>query len=367
MRKKDNHFCRKKNFSVVSNRYCSFFFFLLTTLLSCRSSTDAPLEVTRAFYHWQTQLNLTEEEQAYLKASETNRLYVKFFDIDWDATRAEPIPLAILRVDTLSALSTEIIPTVFITNRSLLQLPESAIESLALRIYKLLMQLCEQFPNTQFPGIQIDCDWSGQSKDKYFKLLQVLRRQAMTPDMELSVTIRLHQLKYPKQTGVPPADRGMLMFYNMGEVTDWNEPNSILNLSTAAAYLSSRNNYPLALDLALPLFHWGVLFREGQMIKLINGLTDKDLQDTSRFQIQDSTHFRVIKSTYLDGYYLYTGDVLRLEYITPADLSAAVQMLKPFFPRKSFTLAYYHLDTPILKRFPHAVLSKLAEQFEMEE
>ncbi len=344
--------------------FLSLFLFLISISMSCESPSTEPVKVGLSFYHWQTRFDLTALEENYLDSLSVNRLYVKFFDIDKTAAHNFPSPVALLEVDTASDIPPEIIPTVFITNRSLRGLGENETNVLAERIYKLILTLSQQMDTEKIKGIQIDCDWSSQTQARYFQLLSTLRDQWMPPEMELSATIRLHQLKYADDTGVPPVDRGMLMFYNMGEVTEWEESNSILNNETAAKYIPSRYDYPLSLDLALPLFHWGVLFRKGKMIKLINGLSSQDLLDQERFRQVDSSHFEVIRSTYLEGYYLYRGDQLRLEVSKMEDLSVAVEMLRSYFPRKSFTLAYYHLDTPNLKRFPHAVLSKLAKQFE---
>ncbi len=364
MQKKDKVFCGKKSQEAYLTLYIPFIFFLSSINMACETQTSAPVKVEQSFYHWQTRYVLTEMEEGYLTDLSVNRLYIKFFDIDKASTNEFPSPVALLEVDSASYIPSEVIPTVFITNRSLRQLKEKETDVLAERIYKLILQLSQQIGADKIKGIQIDCDWSAQTKDRYFQLLSTLRNQWMMPEMELSATIRLHQLKYAEDTGIPPVDRGMLMFYNMGEVTQWEEPNSILNNETAAKYIPSRYDYSLPLDLALPLFHWGVLFRAGKMIKLINGLSSQDLSDRERFSQVDSSHFEVIRSTYLDGYYLYQGDQLRLEDSKIEDLSAAVGILRSYFPRKSFTLAYYHLDTPNLKRFSHAVLSKLAEQFE---
>lgn len=324
-------------------------------------------QVTPAFYHWQTKLALSTAEIQHLDSLQANKLYIKFFDIDKKNKGSAPIPLALLQVDTNSYLPDTIIPTVFITNRSFIGLEDTAVDLLADRLFSLILKLARPLGAVHIPEIQIDCDWSAQTKDQYFSLLRRLRERHLAPDQQLSATIRLHQLKYPDQTGLPPIDRGMLMFYNMGEVTQWEESNSILNLPTAAQYIPPSKPYPIPLDIALPLFRWGVLFRDGKMIKLINELGPERLQDTNRFLWTDPTHLEVIQSTYLDGYYLYKGDRFRLESSQLPDLREAVLLLRHNIPLKSFTLAYYHLDAPIVQRFSHQALSNLVEQFKQTE
>ena len=337
----------------------------LLLMSACQpSGAPSPFEVDTTFYHWQSSYQLSPAEEITVRALQDVPLYLRFFDIDWSSRYGEPIPLAILQVDSISVQPASIIPTVFITNRSLLRSTASQIQALASRMADLIHTLAQQLPSSNIVEVQLDCDWTAGSKEKYFQLLRAFPAALANRQTPLSATIRLHQIKYPEQTGVPPVDRGMLMFYNMGEVADWDESNSILNLETASQYIDPLKKYPLPLDLALPLFNWGVLFRESKMIKLINGLNAEELQDTRRFQLMDSLRYEVVSSTYLDGYYLYQGDRIRLEAVTIEQLRASLGMLKPYFPRKSFTLAYYHLDTTIINRFPYAVLSKLAEQLE---
>lgn len=367
MQKKHNEYLIKKFLSpLLKLHFCWF------CLVACHNQSaekiDFPsYEVTPAYYHWQTVLALSETEKRHLDSLHSSKLYIKFFDIDISQGSTEPFPIARLQLDSNSFIPNIIIPTVFITNRSLLNLDATQVKQLAQRLHRLIGELAQPLGTISIPEVQIDCDWSQQTKDNYFLLLKTLREQHLSSDQKLSATIRLHQLKYPDQTGIPPVDRGMLMFYNMGEVTQWQEHNSILNLETAAQYIGPASPYSIPLDLALPLFRWGVLFREGKMIKLINELGAEQLQDTTRFSPIDNSRFQVIKSTYLDGYYLYHGDQIRLEASKLSDLQEAVEMLNSYFPRKSFTLAYYHLDMPVVKRFSHTALSDLVEQFETRE
>ena len=98
------------------------------------------------------------------------------------------------------------------------------------------------------------------------------------------------------------------MFYNMGEVADWNCENSILNQTDARAYLPNFRDYPLDLDLVLPIFSWGVLYRQGRMIRLINNLRPEDLRDTTYFHEAANNRFEITKVRILTGT-IYTGAI----------------------------------------------------------
>ncbi|MBI5916870.1 MAG: hypothetical protein HY842_15965 [Bacteroidetes bacterium] len=340
-------------------------FFLGGFALMLSACKNEPRHVTPAFYHWQTHLQLTENERLYLDSLGVKKLYVKFFDVDWDEASRQPVPLAIVEIDTARLDGLEIVPTVFITNRTFLNLKLEGTEALASRIFQKI--------NALYPAphreIQFDCDWTEQTRDKFFALLEHFKKQMTTSPLtshssRLSATIRLHQLKFFEKTGVPPVDRGMLMCYNMGDLEAWETENSILDLETAKKYLpGGKSNYPLPLDVALPCFRWGVLFRDREMIRLINNLSGADLEDTLRFSNTAANRCEVKKSTYLQGHYLYAGDQIRLEGVSPEALKLAAHLLNKVCARPEAPVAFSHLDTAPVRLFPKGKMLEVIEQF----
>jgi hypothetical protein len=328
------------------NRY---FFLVLISICFLPTCRQEVLTTQMAFYHWQTQLSVDSLEQQWLTQTHSQRLYVKFFDVDWSYAQQAAIPQAELLLSTLPQ-TVDIVPTVFLTNRCFQELPILETAALATAVFEKIQALWPQLAPTE---IQIDCDWTATTRAAYFQFLEDLK--AILPAATtLSATIRLHQYRYPEQTGVPPVDRGMLMYYNMGDLNDWTETNSMLNLEKAAPYLDAAP-YPLALDLALPLFRWGVLFREGRMIKLINNLSISELNSDKVEKLAEmpelgSSRWLVTQDHYLHGYYLYTGDQIRLEYITSDLLERAALQLKEIPQKSDRHLSFYHLDGSLLDR-----------------
>src|SRR6185295_19004173 len=148
---------------------------------------------------------------------------------------------------------------------------------LAGNIYKKTISIV----GPDFFEIQIECDWNASTRESYFLLLRTIRAQLHAGKI-LSGTIRLHQIKYRAQTGVPPLDRGVLMFYGMGDPASPGEKNSILDLDTARKYTAYLKNYPLFLDAALPVYQWGILFHEDHFRGIIRSLGESDLTDFDR-------------------------------------------------------------------------------------
>ena len=338
-----------------------FFLLLFLAVPSCHQPEGR--KVRPAFYHWKTSLDISAFEESYLKSIPIRRIYLRFFDVDWDGISGQPLPLADLEVKTPVADSIEIVPAVFITNRTFLNLPSNKVPGLAENVFKKITHVFSKFPGHQVMELQFDCDWTAKTKEKYFNFLKAIKSKLKDPTVQLSSTIRLHQIKYFERTGVPPVDKGVLMFYNMGDVEDLNTKNSILDLAIAKSYLTNFEKYPLRIDLALPLFSWGVLIREGKMIKLINNLRASDLEDEDRFSKIDESHFEIIKSTYLQGYYLYEGDVLRLEKVSAELLRESAELLNKKVVHPDVTVIFYHLDSIAIKHYTHETLEDICNRF----
>ena len=339
----------------------------LIIIISCQDTSPSyhsnSTTTHLGFYHWQTNFDLNPRESEYIDSLGIDRCYIKFFDVDWDFQKQQATPHASLEVSASLPASIQIVPTVFITNRTFQHISDTAIDLLSERIADKILQQCTNFPTHHIQFIQIDCDWSLSTKAAYFSFLQSLQDQLSDKNIQLSATIRLHQIKYVDRTGIPPVAKGLLMFYNMGEVSNPTTVNSILDLAIAKKYTTSLSQYPMHLDLGLPLFQWGVLFRNGKMIQLINQLQDTELADSTRFVATSSLQWEVLKDTYLNGLFLYEGDFIRLERVTKNELLAAAELLQIYFSGKEFDLLLYHLEESVLADFSVADLKEVEQVF----
>jgi hypothetical protein len=316
---------------------------LVLTLALCISACQPKPQVQRAFYHWQTNLSLSLAEQKSLQKLQVSRLYAKFFDVDWDEVSGQIVPLASIQIDTAGLRHLELIPVIYITNRTWDHVEsEAQVETLIQRIIAKIDALAQPLGKPNFPEIQIDCDWTAGSRRVYFAFLEKLSKKLAQRKCRVSATIRLHQYKYPQRTGIPPVASGTLMLYNVGDLESWEEENSIFSKSAVEAY-APFPKYALPLDVVLPAFSWGVLFREGEMIRLLNELRSEDLSGDARFEQIAPQRFRVQKSTYLNGYYLYQGDLLRIETCGYAELLAAARFARKHLPVSGLHwVAIYH-------------------------
>jgi phosphoglycolate phosphatase-like HAD superfamily hydrolase len=144
-------------------------------------------EIFRSFYHWKTRFSPSSSVSRELQDLNVSRLYIKYFDVDWPEDRQMAIPKAKVEFDDLP--DQEIVPTVFITNRTMRKTKEAAAATLADKIFQLIFEL--HHDDLPLPReIQIDCDWTEASKAAYFALLSRLGTRFDSLGMVLSATIR---------------------------------------------------------------------------------------------------------------------------------------------------------------------------------
>ncbi len=304
----------------------------------------------RSFYYWKSSFYLGPIEQKTLIDLHVNRLYVKFFDISWNQVKSEPLPAAVLRFPQKQApLPYSIIPTVFITNDCIIKIKEPQVKELAHRIVRLISIIASTNNIKTLPEIQIDCDWSAGTKDKYFLLLQTIK-DLIAGEKLLSATIRLHQYKYYNETGIPPVNRGLLMCYNMGNLKNPATGNSILEPEELKKYMNTLTGYSLPLDIALPIFSWKVLFRNKKYAGLINELPTRLLKNSPAIK-QSGNRFEVLQYSSINGYNFEPGDLIREEEIKFTELLKAESLLTEKLTTQHFSVILYHLDSITLSKF----------------
>lgn len=316
---------------------------LLLLVFSCKQETS------RSFYYWKSVYVMSSSQDAILSDLKISKLYIRFFDVDWNESAGLVTPKAKIRFKEKPSGKLEIIPVIYIVNRSLQKISRQQVTNLATNILKLTNEIAEN-NNLSFGEFQIDCDWTESTREKYFIFLETIKSSLAPKKIKISATIRLHQVKYSRITGVPPVDRGMLMYYNMGKINAYKTGNSIFNKDDAAKYIDYIPQYPLPLDAALPAFSWGIHIRKGNVIELLNNLTSMDFATNENFKKSGNSIYNAQKSFFYRGYYFMEGDEVKIEEIGPGECLAATKQLKSKL-KSPGTVAIYHLDSLIFTRY----------------
>lgn len=215
---------------------------LLTT--GCKQS-EMPQE--NAVYYWRTEWRTDSVERAFLQQYHINKVYCRYFDVVLN-NDGEPIPNATIRFVQGQQEGLKLIPTVFITENCMHQ-PH---KGLAKKLVDRIVQMNETNDINGIDELQVDCDYTARNRKNYYDFLQQVRDEAQKHGMQLSTTIRLHQLAMP----IPPVDYGVLMIYNTGDPNKFNERNPILDMRDVEPYLRYLADYELPLAAAYPTFRW---------------------------------------------------------------------------------------------------------------
>ncbi|MFW3426391.1 hypothetical protein ACN9KI_05885 [Aliarcobacter butzleri] len=251
-------------------------------------------DIQISFYSWE---NSFEEQNI------NEKLYIKILDVNF-STKLE------LLKTNIKEPPKDFIPVIYITNETMKNVDYSLVSKAILETLK----------NYKFDEIQIDCDWSLSTRSNYFNLLEDLKEKL---NKKISATIRLHQIKYYTKTGIPPVDYGVLMYYNMSNIGDFNTKNSILDNEIAKKYHYNFDVYPLKLKLALPLYSQAIQFREEKAISLFEGVEEKDFNND--FEKLENNRYKVLNSHYFKGRYIYKDDIFRLENSNEQDIKIALK------------------------------------------
>lgn len=327
-------------------------YILLILLLSFVSCNDnARKNVQYGFYYWKTQ-ELSASNAKVLETSHTSYLYRKILDVDWNDKLNEAIPIT--KVDKLDAelLAQEqltIIPVAFITNKAMLALDTLAAINLANKLGAFFQQW-QALQQKKFTEFQVDCDWTPKSKDNYFVFLRALKKVLGTA--ELSVTLRLYPYKYPNLMGVPPVDKAVLMCYNMGSIKDRNTTNSIIDPKTMESYMTTQD-YPLHLDVALPIYGWHVWFRQNEYQGILYDTTWNVIKPNTKL-IKDN--WSVLNDEVSVGAKFFRpGDVFRNEYPPKTDYKQYFSLIKKYVPNAQRIL-FFHLDDNNINKYEDIIL-----------
>ena len=307
-----------------------------------------------SFYYWETTYKLNSAEQNYLSEFLVKKLYVRFFDIDKE--NGQSFPVATIQIQEKNN-NQEIVPVVFITNETFRNTTNQEIIQLANHAFKEIKYIYPKISDGKIEEIQFDCDWTVQTKENYFLFLKTV--QQISKDIVVSATIRLHQIKDKQQTGIPPIEKGVLMYYATSSPIEDNNNNSILDNNTAKNYIENLDEYPIKLDVALPIYSWAIVTNELGEKRLVNGIRPENLSDSTLYQKLNKNNYRVKKEHYLNAIFVYENYEIKIEYISENDLQIAAKNIRKKINNKSFQTILYYLDDKNIKHYSTETLKNL--------
>ena len=340
-------------------RNCLLPLCLAVIITSCRTGPEGQTNGTGVYY-WKTSLDFDRNDQRLADSLGITRFYLRYFDVDWSPTLGMAVPVGELQTGWDQPMAGiedfQTIPVVYIANRVFTH--DQDVDELAGKISDKLKRMndnvsysvyasawqerrpdlaelpAEQLSQEvdslqdrflrQVREIQIDCDWTPESREAYFRFLNAMKEK--NPGLEISFTLRLHQFRDPDGAGVPPLKKAVLMCYNVAPVHEKETVNAIFDPALIEGYLK-RGDYPLEMDAALPLFTWGALFHEDRFKGLASGLSPEDVTDNPLFEKAGENRYRFLKDTVFYDQFMREGDIVRMDGPTVEGLKSVTDRL----------------------------------------
>ncbi len=345
----------------------------LATVLLCFSFFSCKKNTSEfSFYYWKTKFDLSQTERKTINDLDVKTMYTRFFDVDIDKASGDPIPVGVIDDLDIGPEKRQYIPVVFITNRTFLTLKKDQVILLAKNIINKI-----NFINKNYSELQFDCDWSAKTKENYFFFLEEVRK-IISKRAKLTCTIRLHQVKYALKTGIPPVDRGTLMFYNIGDLYDPMAKNSIYNVSSAEKYTGFLKDYKLPLDVALPIFRWYIQYRNTTFISLITKDDMPQTNDTTYFlpitnfssdgedktiDSENNIKFKVKRDHLENGIFYPKNDILKLEALNDKQLIEVAELLSRNLKKEDRRIIFFDLDEKNINYYDKETFTKIKSVF----
>ncbi|WP_300977341.1 hypothetical protein [Flavobacterium sp.] len=328
------------------------FTLLLLLLLACQPSKKPAI----SFYYWKTIFELNPKEQAVLAQNNVQKLYVRYFDLTLDVAAHQVYPTSPIHFKTPIKQFT-VVPVVYIKNQIFLD-STIVVKEVAHKTADLITRI-NTANGIACQEIQLDCDWTLRTKERYLEFVEVFKRASQK---RISATIRLHQVKYFKKTKIPNVDSGVLMYYNMGKIAP-DSLNSIYDRNIAEKYLESLKKYPLPLNFALPIYSWFIHIQNQKVIGVRAKLSVANLVKDKNFKRESEKYFRVIQSNYKNGVFYQENDILKLEAISSSDLLEMASDLQEKTKESPSEILFYDLDQFNFNNYEKSIFEQVIAVF----
>ncbi len=312
-----------------------------------RGGGDVP-DACPSVYYWRTTLRLDSAERAFVRTHRVGKMYTRFFDVV--LRDSLPMPNATLRFQDSVPAGVEVIPVVFVMENCLRHGLDAYAEQLVARV----AQMCETNDLPAPRELQLDCDWTRNSQEAYYRFLRLVGEAARQRGMRLSATIRLHQLSMAP----PPVDYGVLMVYNTGDATrPGGRRNPILDYHDVEPYLRHLGGYALPLCAAYPTYDWQLLFGPDGFKALLHY---ENLADSTLYRPLPGGHeWLVVANRDLpelsddaqSATWVTVGDTVRRWHVAQSEIVRVGRALQDKRPGINRQVVVYALDSRNIKQY----------------
>ena len=125
-----------------------------------------------AVYYWRTVFKLDSVERDFLAHHGVEKIYLRYFDVVVNPD-GRVMPNATIKFLDSVPDGVKVVPTVFIVENCL----RNNLDDFAKPLVDRVVQMCETNDLPTPRELQIDCDWTKTSLDRYYQFLELVRKQ----------------------------------------------------------------------------------------------------------------------------------------------------------------------------------------------
>ncbi|HXO74212.1 MAG TPA: hypothetical protein VN824_03255, partial [Puia sp.] len=120
--------------------------------------------------------------------------------------------------------------------------------------------------------------------------------------------------------------------------------------------------YPMPLDIALPVFSWALLVREGKVVQLLDKMNAGLFQKDTSFNSLSTHLYSAKEACFKSGYYFRAGDIVKVESVSAGDLLDIVADINKYSNHHIRNLIFFDLDRQNLQLYDEDLFKKILDR-----
>jgi len=114
----------------------------------------------------------------------------------------------------------------------------------------------------------------------------------------------------------------------MQAFNDYRVENSIASLEELKKYVSGKK-YPLKLDVALPIFNWGILFRNERFMGILGNVSKQEYDENFiEYEYLENGRYCSLTDKVKGNFFIRKGDIIKIEEVSKEELHQMAEYLK---------------------------------------
>ena len=289
---------------------------------------------------------LPKKESKILLQSKIHKLYIKYFDIEWDKTKKQATFKNIVHFKDKPVRPFYIVPCIYIEKRMLNNSDIAFLEDLANKACIQILNLNEKYQlNENIIEIQIHYQWNNENLRNYLTFLKFINKNNLLEDKILTINIPLNQLQELQNIKNLPFEKGMLQCFNFQNSDNYNNQNSIFDLTEAEKYIDKINSCEFPLDFNLPSFSRCIVFNNEKYIYQTIKFDKNILSNYEIYENIQQNYYKALINNEINGMEIQKNYIIRFENVKEDDLLKFLEKIHIKSNNPSVSLSFYNLNS----------------------